>query len=77
GPRALVCLGATAAQAVLGRSSGRAQQRGVWQTSKYCERTLVTWHPAAILRAPDEIAAARMQHELIEHLLMAEREVSS
>lgn len=76
GPRALVCLGATAAQSVLGRSSGRAQQRGVWQTSKYCDRTLVTWHPAAILRAPDEAAAARMRAELVEHLLLAEQEAS-
>ncbi|MBA4017619.1 MAG: uracil-DNA glycosylase [Pirellula sp.] len=74
GPKAIVCLGATAAQAVLGRDAGKARERGVWQRSRYCERTLVTWHPAAILRAPDAPAAARMRADLVRHLQMAQDE---
>lgn len=73
-PRVVVCLGSTAAQVVVGRDTRLTRDRGVFRTTKFCERTLLTWHPSAILRAPDRAAAAMMQEELIRHLRLAAQE---
>jgi DNA polymerase len=53
-PRVLVCLGATAAQALLGRSFKVSQQRGRFMPSSLAPRVTATVHPSSILRAPDE-----------------------
>jgi uracil-DNA glycosylase family protein len=53
-PRVLVCLGATAAQALLGRAFKVSQQRGRFVESPLAPRVLATVHPSSILRAPDE-----------------------
>jgi uracil-DNA glycosylase family protein len=56
-PRAIVCLGATAAQSLLGRDFRVTQQRGVPLPSPFGPPGAVvvaTVHPAAILRAPPE-----------------------
>jgi len=52
-PRVLVCLGATAAQALLGRNFRVTQQRGKWVDSPLAPFVMATVHPASILRAPD------------------------
>jgi uracil-DNA glycosylase len=52
-PTVLVCLGATAAQAVLGSQFKLMQNRGTLQTSVLAERVVATIHPSAVLRAPD------------------------
>ena len=52
-PRVLVCLGATAAQALLGRGFRVTKQRGVPIDSPLAEVVLATIHPSAILRAQD------------------------
>jgi uracil-DNA glycosylase family protein len=52
-PRAVVCLGATAAQALLGRQFRVTAQRGVFVASSFAPHVLATFHPSAILRAPD------------------------
>jgi DNA polymerase len=57
-PRALVCLGATAAQALLGRSFRVTQHRGEPVDSPLAEIVTATVHPSSILRAPDERARA-------------------
>ncbi|HEV8385048.1 MAG TPA: UdgX family uracil-DNA binding protein [Candidatus Acidoferrales bacterium] len=53
-PRVIVCLGATAAQALLGRDFRVTQHRGEWVSSPLAEYVTATVHPSAILRAPDE-----------------------
>lgn len=53
-PRVLVCLGATAAQALLGRSFRVSRQRGMFVPSPLAPRVLATVHPSSILRAPDD-----------------------
>jgi DNA polymerase len=53
-PRVLVCLGATAAQALLGTSFKVTQQRGTFVASALAPRVTATVHPSSILRAPDE-----------------------
>jgi len=50
-PRILVCLGATAAQALLGNDFRVTTDRGQWLISPMAERVLATIHPSAILRA--------------------------
>jgi len=56
-PQVLVCLGATAAQALLGPSFRVTKQRGQPVDSPLAPVVLATVHPSSILRAPD--AAAR------------------
>jgi uracil-DNA glycosylase family protein len=55
-PRVLVCLGATAAQALLGRQFRVTKQRGMPVDSPLAEVVLATIHPSAILRAQDRDA---------------------
>ena len=53
-PDALVCLGATAAQALLGKNFRVSQQHGVLIPSTLAPNVMATVHPSSILRAPDE-----------------------
>jgi DNA polymerase len=55
-PRVLVCLGATAAQALLGRDFRVSRQRGELIQSPLAEKTIATVHPSSILRAEDRDA---------------------
>ena len=55
-PRVLVCLGATAAQALLGRAFKVSQQRGEFVPSPLASRVLATVHPSSILRERDDAA---------------------
>ncbi len=53
-PRVIVCLGATAAQSLLGPSFRLTQHRGEFHPSPLAPAIIATVHPAAILRAPDD-----------------------
>src|SRR3954466_1401196 len=53
-PKVLVCLGATAAQALLGKEFRVSQQRGQFVESELAEHAVATVHPSSILRAPDD-----------------------
>jgi uracil-DNA glycosylase len=53
-PAVLVCLGATAAQALLGKEFRVSQQRGQLIESTLAQFVMATVHPSSILRAPDE-----------------------
>lgn len=53
-PDVLVCLGATAAQALLGRAFKVSRQRGEFVVSPLAPRVLATVHPSSLLRAPDD-----------------------
>jgi DNA polymerase len=53
-PKVLVCLGATAAQALLGRDFRVTQHRGEFIESTIAPRVMATVHPSSILRAPDD-----------------------
>jgi uracil-DNA glycosylase family protein len=59
-PQALVCLGATAAQALLGPQIRIGRDRGKPQDSELADLVTLTAHPSSILRArsDDERAAA-------------------
>src|ERR1700729_3423929 len=53
-PKIIVCLGATAAQSMLGRAFRVTQHRGELLASELAPFVMATVHPSSILRAPDE-----------------------
>ena len=53
-PEVVVCLGATAAQALLGKKFRVTQQRGQMIPSTLAPFVTATVHPSSILRAPDD-----------------------
>src|SRR3954454_12463188 len=65
--RVLVCLGATAAQALLGRDFRVSRQRGEPVDSDLAEHVLATVHPSSILRA-DEASREQEYRELVRDL---------
>jgi DNA polymerase len=69
-PAALICLGTTAARAVLGRPVTIAGTRT--QTLEVNGRpTFVTVHPSALLRLPDEAARHRAMMDFVKDLRRA------
>jgi len=53
-PRVVVALGATAAQALLGKQFRVTQERGRPIPTEFAEAVVATVHPSAVLRAPAE-----------------------
>jgi DNA polymerase len=70
-PEVIVCLGATAAQALIGKAFRVTKQRGELLPFPLAPAIMATWHPSAILRAPDEDARRRQTQQLIEDLRRA------
>jgi len=68
GPEVLVCLGATAAQAILGREFRLTQHRGEFFRSPLAPNVTATVHPSSILRAPDEDARRQAMREFVADL---------
>ena len=76
-PRIVVCLGATAAQAVLGRQVKLGETRGRWISSSFASLTYVTTHPSAILRMPDPATKEIEYQRFVEDLLEVRRQLES
>jgi uracil-DNA glycosylase len=66
-PEVLVCLGATAAQALLGRDFRVSRQRGELVDSSLAPHVLATVHPSSILRADEADREAEM-HAFVNDL---------
>ena len=73
-PRVLVCLGASAAQALLGRQFRVSRQRGEFVDSPLAERVTATVHPSSILRGEPEDREAAMD-ALVKDLEKIAREL--
>jgi uracil-DNA glycosylase len=69
-PRLIVCLGATAAQQILGPTFRVTRQRGKVILESHALPVLATYHPSAVLRAPDD-RRATMRAELLADLRVA------
>jgi uracil-DNA glycosylase family protein len=67
-PKIIVCLGATAAQSLLGRDFRVTQHRGEFLKSPLAPYVLATVHPSSILRAPDEATRAKEMKRFIADL---------
>jgi len=75
-PRVLVCLGATAAQALLGKSFKVSQQRGTVVPSPLAPIVSATVHPSSILRAPDDETRREEMRRFVKDLRTIAREIS-
>jgi len=58
-PQVVVCLGATAAQALISPTFKVTRQRGKLVPSALAPHVMATVHPSSILRAPDDAARER------------------
>ncbi len=67
-PHVLVCLGATAAQALLGKSFKVSQQRGDIVESTLAPIVAATVHPSSILRAPDDETRREEMRRFVQDL---------
>jgi probable DNA metabolism protein len=72
-PEVILCLGATAAQSFLGRRFTVIKNRGRVFETPWARAFLVSFHPSAILRAPDEAARAQTYAALVDDLRVAQR----
>ena len=70
-PKLLVCLGATAAQAVFGPTFRVTRERGKVLSSKLAPRVLATVHPSSLLRQPDEQSRQREYKHFVTDLRAA------
>lgn len=77
-PKVIVLMGATAAQAVLGRDFRVTQHRGefIEAESPYPHEVTATVHPSSILRAPDEEMRHQQMEEFIEDLRLVSRRLA-
>ncbi len=67
-PHVLVCLGATAAQALLGRQFRVSERRGEFVTSLLAPLVMATVHPSSLLRAPDDETRHREMERFVADL---------
>ncbi len=72
-PEVLVCLGATAAQALLGRDFKVTRQRGQILPTPLAKHAVATIHPSSILRQQTEAERRREMEQFIEDLKVAAR----
>lgn len=70
-PRVVVTLGATALKAVLHESGARLKDAMGRTLERDGRKVIATWHPSALLRAPDPQARERGFSELVEALRRA------
>ena len=75
-PELVVCLGATASQAVLGSAFKLSAHRGEIQQSPWAGAVLATIHPSAVLRAPDSEGRRAAYESLVADLRVAARALS-
>ena len=67
-PRAIICLGATAAQAVISPKFRVSVQRGQFVKSELAEYVTATVHPSSILRAPSDEARRAERARFVDDL---------
>ncbi len=70
-PKLVVCLGATAAQAIFGSSFRVTRERGRVLSSKLAPRVLATVHPSLLLRQPDKLSRQREYERFVADLRAA------
>jgi DNA polymerase len=72
-PLAVVCLGATAAQALLGATFRVTHHRGEFIDSPLAPLVLATVHPSSLLRAPDSETRHRETERFTDDLRLVAR----
>ncbi|HEX5034255.1 MAG TPA: UdgX family uracil-DNA binding protein [bacterium] len=72
-PQILVCLGSTAAQAVLGRKVTIKRERGRFFPTTFAAATYVTVHPSSLLRQPDSMSRRKAYREFLADMKKVRR----
>ena len=72
-PDVIVCLGATAAQAVFGSQFRLTKHRGEFVPHPWAPRVTATVHPSAILRAPNDITRHEEYRKFVADLRLVQR----
>jgi len=72
-PAVVVCLGATAAQALLGNTFRVTARRGEFIPSALAPYVMATVHPSSILRAPDEETRHSEEQKFIADLKLIKK----
>jgi DNA polymerase len=75
-PRVLVCLGSTAAQALLGRQFRVTRERGRFVQSPLAPRVTATVHPSSILRAGEEEDRRLAMQDFVADLRVVAQELN-
>ena len=76
-PKIIVCLGATAAQAILGPAFRVTKSRGQLLPSTVAPFVLATVHPSSLLRAPDEAARRSGIESFIQDLVEVRKAIAA
>ena len=67
-PHVIVCLGATAAQAIMGKTFRVTKQRGKPVPAPNGSVVIATVHPSSVLRAPDAEARAQAERDFLSDI---------
>ena len=76
-PKVIVCLGSTAAQALIGPQFRITRSRGELYRSQWAPWIMGTYHPSAVLRAEDPAASDQVYRWIAEYLRQAAHAVGS
>src|SRR5436190_4656608 len=74
-PQVVVCLGATAAQAVMGKSFRVTKERGRAVKPPSGRPVIATVHPSSVLRAPDAAARAQAERDFMSDIKKVARHI--
>jgi uracil-DNA glycosylase len=75
-PQVIVCLGATAAQSLLGSEFSVMRDRGKFVASELAPYVMATVHPSSVLRAPDEASRNAQKKAFIDDLRIAAAQIT-
>ena len=75
-PEVVVCLGATAAQSIMGKSFKVTKERGRAVKAPNGDTVIATVHPSSVLRAPDADARARAEKDFFSDLRKVARQLT-
>jgi DNA polymerase len=75
-PEVIVCLGATAAQSIMGKSFKVTKERGRAVKAPNGGTVIATVHPSSVLRAPDADARAQAERDFFTDLRKVARQLS-
>lgn len=76
-PEVVVCLGATAAQSLLGKSFRVSTRRGRKTSAPFADAVFATVHPSSVLRAPDARAREAARRAFVADLKKVARFVGT
>jgi DNA polymerase len=76
-PRMIVCLGATAAQSLMGADFRLTQHRGEVLETEYAPWLLATVHPSSLLRIPDDEMRAQARAQFVDDMRIVARQLKA